>query len=217
MKKVNALVPTIGILFLYAIVIVSLIAVMPGVSSAAKKKAAETTAAIVDINTADEKTLEALPGVGKVTAKAIIAGRPYKSVDDLKRVKGMSDKKIQAIKGKISVGGGTSAVSTAAAQQTSAAEKKVTDTSAAASQKVTATEKSVKEKSSKTAAKLAPGQTVNINTATQEQIEALPGIGKVKAQAIIAGRPYEKTEDIMKVKGIKQGIYNKIKDYITVR
>jgi competence protein ComEA len=46
---------------------------------------------------------------------------------------------------------------------------------------------------------------------------ALPGIGEKKAQAIIDGRPYQKTEDVMKVKGIKQGIYNKIKDRITVQ
>jgi len=39
----------------------------------------------------------------------------------------------------------------------------------------------------------------------------------VKAQAIIDGRPYEKIEDIMKVKGIQQGEFNKIKDLITVK
>ena len=44
----------------------------------------------------------------------------------------------------------------------------------------------------------------------------LPDIGPVKAQAIIDGRPYTKIEDVMKVKGIKQGIFNKIKDWITV-
>jgi competence protein ComEA len=65
--------------------------------------------------------------------------------------------------------------------------------------------------------KLAPGEKVNINTASQAQLEALPGIGPAKAQAIIGGRPYEKIEDIMKVKGIKQGVFNKIKDLITVR
>ena len=69
----------------------------------------------------------------------------------------------------------------------------------------------------KSVPKLAPGQKVNINAATKEQLEALPEIGPVKAQAIIDGRPYQKTEDIMKVKGIKEGTYNKIKDYITLR
>jgi competence protein ComEA len=67
------------------------------------------------------------------------------------------------------------------------------------------------------AAKLAPGEKVNINSATKEKLEALPGIGPAKADAIIASRPYAKPEDIMKVKGIKKGTYDKIKDLITVQ
>ncbi|MGC1402904.1 MAG: helix-hairpin-helix domain-containing protein, partial [Thermodesulfobacteriota bacterium] len=73
------------------------------------------------------------------------------------------------------------------------------------------------EEKAKSAAKLAPGQKININSATKEELDALPEIGPVKAQAIIAGRPYNKIEDIMKVKGIKEGTFNKIKDYLTVK
>jgi competence protein ComEA len=65
-------------------------------------------------------------------------------------------------------------------------------------------------------AKLAPGQMVNINTASKEMLEALPEIGPIKAQAIINNRPYKKIDDIMKVKGIKEGTFGKIKDMITV-
>jgi len=68
----------------------------------------------------------------------------------------------------------------------------------------------------KTSASNAASNLVDINSATKEQLDALPEIGPVKAQAIIDGRPYKKIEDIMKVKGIKQGTFNKIKDSITV-
>jgi competence protein ComEA len=61
---------------------------------------------------------------------------------------------------------------------------------------------------------------VNINTATKEDLDALPGIGPVKAQAIIdyrnANGPFKTPADIMKVKGIKEGEFGKIKDQIAV-
>jgi len=57
---------------------------------------------------------------------------------------------------------------------------------------------------------------VNLNTAPAEDLEKLPGIGKAKAKAIVAGRPYSKIEDVMKVKGIKQSVFNKLKNQISV-
>ena len=61
---------------------------------------------------------------------------------------------------------------------------------------------------------------VNINTAGREELMTLSGIGESKADDIIAYReehgPFSKTEDIMKIQGIKEGIYNKIKDSITI-
>ena len=61
---------------------------------------------------------------------------------------------------------------------------------------------------------------VNINTATQAELEALPEIGPVKAQAIIdyrtANGPFKTPADIQKVSGIKEGTYAQIKDQISV-
>lgn len=61
---------------------------------------------------------------------------------------------------------------------------------------------------------------ININTATKEELDALPGIGPVKAQAIIeyrnANGPFKTPEDVMKVKGIKEGEFGKIKGEISV-
>jgi competence protein ComEA len=58
---------------------------------------------------------------------------------------------------------------------------------------------------------------INLNTATQEELESLPEIGPVKAQAIIEARPFSSVEDVMRVKGIKEGTFEVIKDRITVR
>jgi competence protein ComEA len=61
---------------------------------------------------------------------------------------------------------------------------------------------------------------VNINTASKEELDALPGIGPVKAQAIVDYRtkngPFKSVEDIMKVPGIKQGTFGPLKDKISV-
>ena len=61
---------------------------------------------------------------------------------------------------------------------------------------------------------------VNINTASKEELTALNGIGDTRAASILAYResygPFGSIEDLMKVEGIKEGVYNKLKDDITV-
>lgn len=61
---------------------------------------------------------------------------------------------------------------------------------------------------------------VNLNTAAKEQLMGLSGIGEAKADEIIRYRQehggFKKVEDIMKVPGIKDAAYQKIKDEVTV-
>ena len=52
----------------------------------------------IDINTATEKELMTVPGIGRVTATRIIAARPFRSADDLKRVSGIGDKNYAKIR-----------------------------------------------------------------------------------------------------------------------
>lgn len=61
---------------------------------------------------------------------------------------------------------------------------------------------------------------ININTASMQELKNLPGIGDSKAQAIISYREntgiFTSIEQIKKVEGIKEGLFQKIKDKITV-
>ena len=71
--------------------------------------------------------------------------------------------------------------------------------------------------SAQAAEKLAPAVRININKADQATLEKLPGIGPVKAKAIIDGRPYRNIEDVMNIKGIKGKTYEEIKNSIVVK
>ena len=66
----------------------------------------------------------------------------------------------------------------------------------------------------------AEGGLVNINTASKEELCTLPGIGEGKAESIISYRSqngnFHTIDEIMKVEGIKEGLFRKVKDRITV-
>jgi len=66
----------------------------------AKKPHAKEKIALrrIDINTATEKELKMIPGIGPVMAGRIIAARPFRSADDLKKVSGIGDKKYAQIR-----------------------------------------------------------------------------------------------------------------------
>src|SRR5713101_6345388 len=61
---------------------------------------------------------------------------------------------------------------------------------------------------------------VNVNTATKEQLDALPGIGPVKAQAIIDYRTkngnFKSVDDLKKVPGIGDATFDKIKGDVSL-
>ena len=70
-------------------------------ASAPKEMQKDTKAELIDINSADEKTLMTLKGIGDVTAKKIIKSRPYSGKDDLVKKKVLSDKVYADIKDQI--------------------------------------------------------------------------------------------------------------------
>ncbi|HET7439811.1 MAG TPA: helix-hairpin-helix domain-containing protein [Terriglobales bacterium] len=73
------------------------------------------------------------------------------------------------------------------------------------------------KKPGKTAASESSSDKLDINSASKEQLDALPGIGDKYAQKIIDGRPYKTKRDLVTKKIIPQATYGKIKDKIVAK
>jgi competence protein ComEA len=164
---------------------------MRALASSGSGGQASGTNAKVDLNSASEKDLETLPGVGAATAKKIIAGRPYSSASDLSKA-GVSATTIKKITPLVTVGG--------AATTAQAATKSTASKSAA---------------SAKPAASSAPAAPVDLNSASEKDLETLPGVGAATAKKIVSGRPYSSASDLSKA-GVSAATIKKITPLVTV-
>ena len=66
---------------------------------------------------------------------------------------------------------------------------------------------------------LGPGERVDLNSATTAELMRLPGVGKKKAEAIVASRdkrPFRKADEVTRVKGLSPAWFGRVKGMLTV-
>jgi DNA uptake protein ComE-like DNA-binding protein len=171
--------------------------------------AASKSTAKVDLNSASEKELEALPGVGKATAAKIVSNRPYRSVEDLSKA-GLSAKAIDKLRSHVTAGSASSSRATTKESKAATDTKKKEKTSKAAEE----TKKSEKKTAAASTAP-ASGTKIDINTASEKELESLPGVGTKTAGKIIAKRPYTSLDDLSRA-GVSKKTMEKIAPLVTV-
>ena len=68
-----------------------------------------------------------------------------------------------------------------------------------------------------TKAKSPKVEPLDINSASEDELKAMKGVGDVRAKAIIAGRPYKGKDDLVQKKVLPQKVYDSIKDKIIAK
>lgn len=150
----------------------------------------------VDLNESSHAELMQLPGVGESLAKRIEAHRPYGRVEDLVAVQGIGPALLERLRPWVGV---------------RPARSDTNDNSATRSHPVGATSKGRKEASLT--------QPIDINRATAEELQRLPGIGPKLSQRIVEEREknrFQSVEDLRRVSGIGPRVFERLRPYITV-
>jgi competence protein ComEA len=149
----------------------------------------------LDLNQADRGELAQLPGIGPALADRIVAYReehgPYSSVEALRGVKGIGPAILERVRPRLQISFNEPAAPAAPAPPRTSGSRK------------------------------APAaQSVNVNSASREELMTLPGVGPVLADRILADRgangPFRSVSDLKRVKGIKDKVLEKLLPYVTV-
>jgi competence protein ComEA len=163
----------------------------------------EPAAARLDLNSAERAELEQIPGVGPKLAQAIHDHRrekPFRSVDELRDVKGVGPATFDKVRPFLRID----------AQPTPAA-------SPDPDPPILERKKPTPDPPRAGSRKLQPGDPpVNANTASEAELQRLPGIGPVTARNIVAARPFRSVDDLDRVKGIGPKTMAKLRPFVVV-
>jgi len=162
-----------------------------GAARKSKEPAAAPSSAPVDLNSASQKDLEALPGIGAATAKKIIAHRPYSNVQDLSRA-GVAKATIDKIAPMVTVSAGAAAAATETPSRPKHSDKSAAST-----------------------ASPSRSGALDLNTASEADLEKLPGVGAAYARRIVDARPYASVADLSRARLPKKTL-DKITPLVTV-
>ena len=171
---------------------------------------------VTELNQADRAALEQVPGIGPTLAKAIEDHRtkkgPFKSVDELRQVKGIGPATLDKVRPFLRVDPSALVQTDAQSDEPLVLERKP------ASPPVSA---APPPRSSASSKKLQPGDApIDVNAASVDELVRLPGIGPVTAQHIITARnekPFATLADLDKVKGIGPKTLDKIRPFVTLK
>jgi competence protein ComEA len=149
----------------------------------------------VDLNTAGREELLQLPGVGPSLADAILTHRGsvgrFDSVDDLNGVNGVGDKTLAKLRPLLTV--------TEPALEK--LERKKPDPPAVVVVKTS---------------KIQPGEPlIDVNAASEAELQRLPKVGPVLARAIVTARPFKSVDDLDRVKGIGAKTLDALRPFVT--
>ena len=166
--------------------------------------------AAVNINTASQSELETLPGIGPSKAAAILEYRgsngPFTAVDQLDNVPGIGPATMSNLRALVVIGE-DGEVSDEEASETDSEADSEADSEIPSAPSVTTTPEGGADR-------------VNVNTASQSQLEDLPGIGPSKAAAIIQYRtdngPFASCSALDSVNGIGPATVSALSDRCTV-